>query len=169
MIRITTLLWVALLVVAGGTVMHVSYQVRRIEQHRAQTERDMRQEEDAIRLLSAEWDKQNDPRRIDDLNKRHLALEHTPIQRVVTLDALPLKSVGGQSANVTLASAAKPEKGRPAPGAPSASKPQIMVRAAHPEARTVPVRIAAEPPAPVLRQDSPDGVGLILARLERRE
>jgi hypothetical protein len=56
MIRITTLLWIALLVVAGGTVMHVSYQVRRIEQHQAQTQHDIRQEEDAIRILGAEWD-----------------------------------------------------------------------------------------------------------------
>ena len=38
MIRITTLLWVALLIVAGGTVMRVSYQVRHVQEHLVQLE-----------------------------------------------------------------------------------------------------------------------------------
>ena len=78
MIRITTLLWVALLVIAGGTVMHVSYQVRHVEQRLSELNRDTRLEQDKLRILSAEWDTLNDPQRIDELAKRHLTLEATP-------------------------------------------------------------------------------------------
>ena len=60
MIRVTTLLWIALLVIAGGTVMHVSYQVRHVEKHLSELARDTPgQEQDAIRILSAEWDTSN--------------------------------------------------------------------------------------------------------------
>ena len=72
MIRITTLLWIALLVVAGGTVMHVSYQVRHVEKHLSEIARDTRQQQDAIRILGAEWDTLNDPQHIDALSKRYL-------------------------------------------------------------------------------------------------
>ena len=55
MIRITTLLWVVLLVIAGGTVMHVSYQVRHVEQRLSELNRDTRLEQDKLRILGAEW------------------------------------------------------------------------------------------------------------------
>ena len=49
MIRITTLLWVVLLVIAGGTVMHVSYQVRHVEQRLSELNRNTRLEQDKLR------------------------------------------------------------------------------------------------------------------------
>jgi len=148
MIRITTLLWIALLVVAGGTVMHVSYQVRHVERHIAELARDTRQEEDAIRILSAEWDTLNDPQRIDALAKRHLSLESTPIARVVSLDAIPLKPSDEQLAKLSVA-AAKTSKDRPSAPPAAPRKPELVANA----------------PAPARL----DGVGLILARVERRE
>ncbi len=111
MIRITTLLWVALLVVAGGTVMHVSYQVRQVERHLSQLNRDTRQEQDKLRILSAEWNTLNDPHRIDELSKRYLTLEPTPIARVVALDAIPLKLSDEQLAKLAAATPAKGAKG----------------------------------------------------------
>jgi cell division protein FtsL len=173
MIRITTLLWVALLVVAGGTVMHVSYQVRHVEKHLSELARDTRQEQDAIRILGAEWDTLNDPQRIDALAKRHLALEPTPIARVVALEAIPLKLSDAQLAKLSVSSAAKPAKGQaPAPQA-TPKKPEILVKATSGEtpSRTIqaalPVSTAA---ARTTQAPQPqDGVGLILARVERRE
>jgi cell division protein FtsL len=171
MIRITTLLWIALLVVAGGTVMHVSYQVRRIEQHQAQTQHDIRQEEDAIRILGAEWDTLNDPKRIDELAKRYVPLEHTPIQRVASLESLPLKAVGDQGPGLAAPGAAKPAadkaKDRPASQPAAVPRAEILVRATKPETRIARPQIAAARPAPAANLQ--DGVGLILARLERRE
>jgi len=156
MIRITTLLWVALLVVAGGTVMHVSYQVRRVQQHLAELARSTHEQQDAIRILDAEWDTLNDPHRIDDLSKRYLALQPTPIQRVVTLEAVPLKLSDEQLAKLNAgqpktASAKKADLAAKTPRSVPAS-PNVI--AAAPRAAT---------PAGV------DAVGLILARVERHE
>jgi cell division protein FtsL len=153
MIRITTLLWVALLFVAGGTVMHVSYQVRRVERHLSELNRDTRQEQDKLRILGAEWDTLNDPQRIDGLAKRYLALEPTPIQRVVALDAIPLKLSDDQIAKLAAATPAKGAKTQATGTQGAAKKPEILIKAP-----------AAQPaPKPV------DGVGLILARMEKHD
>jgi cell division protein FtsL len=165
MIRITTLLWIALLVIAGGTVMHVSYQVRQVEQHLSQLNRDTRQEQDKLRILSAEWDTLNDPHRIDELSKRYLTLEPTPIARVVSLDQLPMKLSDDQIAKLTVpAKTAKATAAKATAAAPAtaAKKPEILIRA--PAFRVVaqPVPVKAQKPAD-------DGVGLILARMEKHE
>ncbi len=153
MIRITTLLWMALLAIAGGTVMNVSYKVRHVERHIAEIQRDMRQEQEAIRVLGAEWDTLNDPQRIDALSKRHLSLIATPVQRVVSLDDLPLRPSDEQIARLNAVPSAKDRTG--------AAKPDLQPKAIRPP-MAVPVA-AAVVPRPV------DGVGLILARVERRE
>jgi cell division protein FtsL len=148
MIRITTLLWVALLVVAGGTVMHVSYQVRHVEQRLSELNRSTRLEQDKLRILGAEWDTLNDPQRIDELSKRHLTLEPTPIARVVALDAVPLKLSDDQIAKLAAATPAKGAKAQTQAAQAASKKPDIVVKA------------PAQPQ---------DGVGLILARMEKHE
>jgi cell division protein FtsL len=156
MIRITTLLWVALLVVAGGTVMHVSYQVRRVQMHLAELARSTHEQKDAIRILDAEWDSLNDPHRIDDLSKRYLTLQPTPIQRVVSLEAIPLKPSQGQldQMNAAIQKAAAGKKANPPARVPQPVPSRPSVIAAAPR---------AAPPAAI------DGVGLILARAEKHE
>jgi cell division protein FtsL len=168
MIRITTLLWVALLVVAGGTVMHVSYQVRRVQQHLAELARSTHEQQDAIRILDAEWDTLNDPHRIDDLSKRYLALQPTPIQRVIALDAVPLKMSEAQLAQFTAArSKAGAKKTDPAAKAqrPASASPNVI--AAAPRAAPLPVTAAAAHSVPP--HAGIDEVGLILARAEKHE
>jgi cell division protein FtsL len=152
MIRITTLFWIALLVVAGGTVMHVSYQVRHVEMHLAEIARDTHQQEDAIRILSAEWDTLNDPQHIDALAKRYLALQPTPIQRVVALDAIPFKPSDEQAAQLAAVKTQKNDK------IPAVKKPDTLVSAAKPIV-ALPVAVHSGGLA------RPDDVGLILARL----
>lgn len=154
MIRITTLLWAVLLVVAGGTVMHVSNQVHRVQQHLSELARATHEQQDAIRILDAEWDTLNDPHRIDELSKRYLALQPTPIQRVVTLDAVPLMPSQGQidQMNAAVQKAAAGKKTDPAAKAPRSIPSSSTVIAAAPR------------PAPVV-----DPVGLLLARAEKRE
>lgn len=173
MIRITTLLWIALLVVAGGTVMRVSYQVRHMEKHLSELARDTRQEQDAIRILGAEWDTLNDPRRIDGLSKRYLTLEPTPIARVVSLEALPLKLSEEQLAKLA-APTAKNAKGQILAVQTAAKKPDAPIGAPgqqpsanrpHAVAQPIPTTVARAPSV----QPAPDGVGLILAKMERRE
>ncbi len=162
MIRITTLLWIALLTVAGGTVMHVSYQVRQVERHLSELNRDTRQEQDKLRILSAEWETLNDPHRIDDLSKRYLTLEATPIARVVSLDQVPMMLSNDQIARLAAAAPAKGAQG-PAPhAAPApARKPETPTKA--------PATPAVAQPIPVKAAQPQDSVGLLLARMEKHE
>jgi hypothetical protein len=157
MIKITTLLWVVLLVVAGGTVMHVSYKVRHVQQHLNEIARDAQQQKDAIVILSAEWDSLNDPKRLDDLSKRFLELSPTPIQRVVALESLPIRPTPEQAA--LIAEAAK-KSGKDRTGA--AQKPIDAAAKALPRP-ALPAQTASA------TLQARDGVGLILARMERRE
>ena len=167
MIRITTLLWIALLVVAGGTVMHVSYQVRHVEKHISELARDTRSEEDAIRILNAEWDSLNDPHRIDELAKRHLSLQPTPIARVVSLEAIPLKMSDEQVAKLAIASA-KTAKGQPVAPQIAQRKPEVTISAATRDSAPLPVTAAAARTTSGQAPLSKDGLGILLAREERR-
>ncbi|HLG90037.1 MAG TPA: hypothetical protein VKZ79_22915 [Alphaproteobacteria bacterium] len=167
MIRITTLVWIALLVVAGGTVMRVSYQVRHVEKHLFEITRAAEQEQQAIRILGAEWDTLNDPKRIDRLSKRYLGLESTPIRRVVALDDVPLKPSPDQIAKL-LAEQAEMKHGKshaaqrtPAPVHAKPQAPTLEARANPPSVAT-PVA-SAEGAIELPRQ------GLVFARAERRE
>jgi cell division protein FtsL len=181
MIRITTLLWIGLLMVAGGTVMYVSYQVRHVQAHIAELSRDTRQQQDAIRILGAEWDTLNDPQRIDALAHRYLPeLQPTPIGRVVQLSDIPLRPSEDQLARIAAATPpAKPGRDhavtkksvpelKPArPTAPIEVASRLPPRTAAPSRAPAP-----SPAAPVVPPSAPpaaDGVGLILARVERSE
>jgi hypothetical protein len=168
MIRITTLLWIVLLMVAGGTVMRVSYQVRHVEKHVAELGRTAQQERQAIRVLGAEWDTLNDPRRIDGLAKRYLALEPTPIQRVVALEDIPLKPSDDQIARLLADQSKKTAKAPPAP-----KGPELQVRATNPAPPALAVRATPrttpQPAAPPGDGTVLAGSGLVLARAERHE
>jgi hypothetical protein len=168
MIRITTLLWVALMAVAGGTVMHVSYQVRRVDRHLAELTVKTRQEQDAIRILSAEWDSLNDPGRIDALSRRYLSLAPTPVQRVVTLEDIPLRPSADQIAQMEAASQARTGKER-APVHKAAPDAKLAGPAIQVAGRAVAPAAAPRVPAAPVSAAAGDGVGLILARVERRE
>jgi len=168
MIRITTLLWIVLLVVAGGTDMRVSYQVRHAEKHLAQLASDTRQEQDAIRILTAEWDTLNDPQRIDALSKRYLTLESTPIQRVVALDAVPFKPTEEQLAQLAAAAGKNAKKGLTTASAKAATMtPAKAPVPAEPASRVVALPVTTA--AASYNGNGGGGVGLILTRLERRE
>jgi hypothetical protein len=168
MIRITALLWVALLVVAGVTVMHVSYQVREIQRHLAEVADASRKEEATIRLLNVEWHVLSDPGWVDGLATRHdLKLGSTPIQRIVTLEAIPLKPAetpqpdhAATDHHATLAAAKAPK----AHGAAKAPTPPPIQAPRNPE-----LRMARAPAAPLQNSAAPDGVALLLARMERKE
>jgi cell division protein FtsL len=164
MIRITTLLWIVLLAVAGGTVMNVSYQVRLVQRHIADLQRQAKQEQEAIHILDAEWDTLNDPKRIDSLAQRYLPqLQSTPIARVTTLGDIPLKPSEDQLAKLAAPPVKAVKDHTPAKKAPAPTF--------RPAAPSTPVEVASRSvrstPAPAASVAA-DGVGLILARIERQ-
>ena len=92
MIRLGTLLWALLVGVSGYIMFQVKYQVVRLEDELVRVDRLIDADREQIRVLDAEWSFLNQPARLAELAKRHLALSPiTPIE-VTRLDQLPWRS-----------------------------------------------------------------------------
>jgi hypothetical protein len=86
-----TLLWLALAIVAGAGLFHVSYRVQSLEEELTQANRDILREQETIHLLHAEWSYLNEPTRLAELTRRHLALAPLAASQMVRIEDLPLR------------------------------------------------------------------------------
>ena len=86
-----TLFWLALAIVAGAGLFHVSYRVQSLEEELSQVNRDILREQETIHLLGAEWSYLNEPTRLAELTKRHLALAPLSSDQMVRIEDLPLR------------------------------------------------------------------------------
>jgi hypothetical protein len=86
-----TLLWLALAIVAGAGLFHVSYRVQSLEEELTQVSRDILREQETIHLLRAEWSYLNEPTRLAELTRRHLALAPLSADQMVRIEDLPLR------------------------------------------------------------------------------
>ena len=89
MIRLLNICVIAALVAAAAYVYKVKFESTRQAARVAKLRMEIRREHDAIAALRAEWSRLDNPARIQDLAKRHLAL--TPIDpwQFDRLDRLP--------------------------------------------------------------------------------
>ena len=91
MIRLGVLMWVWLIAGAAGVLFHVSYDVTSLEDDLSALNRDIVREQEAIRVLRAEWSYLNQPERL-----RNLAEELTnlvpiaPAQVIESATVLPM-------------------------------------------------------------------------------
>jgi cell division protein FtsL len=92
MIRSVTFFWLILAIAASGALFRVSYRTQHLERHLASVDKQIGQEEEAIRVLQAEWNYLNDPSRLEALSRKHLPLGPTSPAQIVTLDQVPNKS-----------------------------------------------------------------------------
>jgi hypothetical protein len=74
MIRLTTLIWLALASLAGIGLFQVKYRVQSLEGDLGQINRQILRDQEAIHVLGAEWSLLNEPARIADMSRRHLEL-----------------------------------------------------------------------------------------------
>ena len=86
-----TLLWLALAIVAGAGLFHVSDRVQSLEEELTQVNRDILREQETIHLLHAEWSYLNEPTRLAELTRRHLALAPLSSTQMVRIEDLPLR------------------------------------------------------------------------------
>lgn len=86
-----TLLWLALAIVAGAGLFHVSYRVQSLEDELTRVNRDMLSEQETIHLLRAEWSYLNEPTRLADLTRRYLTLAPLSADQMVRIEDLPLR------------------------------------------------------------------------------
>jgi hypothetical protein len=109
MIRTSTVLWSAAVIVVGYAMFQVKYEVQQQEEALARLDRQIVEGREAIRVLNAEWSFLTQPARLSELSQRYLKLAPISVAQIGNLDAIPLRD------------AAPPTP--PAPPAPVAALP----------------------------------------------
>ena len=85
--RLAPLFWLAMILLAGGTLMKISYQVDAKERELRHLNAQLTANEDGIRVLKAEWAYLNQPQRLEKLATKYLAL--APIHTAQMQAGLP--------------------------------------------------------------------------------
>ena len=86
-----TLVCLVLAIVAGTGLFHVSYRVQSLEEELTRVNRDILRERETIHLMRAEWSYLNEPTRLAELTRRHLALAPLSASQMVRIEDLPLR------------------------------------------------------------------------------
>lgn len=87
----SALFWLGLAAAAGGVLFQTSYEVQELEEKLASVNRKITAEQEAIQILKAEWSFLNDPTRLENLSRTHLALQPTEARQFVAVDVVPLR------------------------------------------------------------------------------
>ena len=91
MMRVGTLLWLALVAIAGFGLFQLKYRVQGQEQELARLFHQIQNDRDQIQVLRAEWAHLNDPHRLADLARRYLDLAPVAGVQIVRFDTLPAR------------------------------------------------------------------------------
>ena len=91
MIRPATVTLLAVAILAGGLLFHVSYDARALNEELTSLNRQIQNDIDEMHVLRAEWSYLNEPVRLDSLSRRHLGLEPISSSQVVKLEMLPMR------------------------------------------------------------------------------
>ena len=89
MMRVLNILVIAALVSAAAYVYKIKFESTRQAERLAKLRMEIRQEQDAIAALRAEWSKLDTPSRIQSLANRHLSLKPIDPRQFDTLRDLP--------------------------------------------------------------------------------
>ena len=89
MIRPSTALWSVAVVLVGYAMFQVKYEVMQQEQTLAGINKQITDDREQIRVLSAEWSYLTRPSRIEDLSARFLHLGNMSSAQILPLSAIP--------------------------------------------------------------------------------
>jgi hypothetical protein len=89
MMRLLNIAVIAALVLAAADVYKIKFESTRQAQRVAKLRMEIRREQDAVAALRAQWSKLDNPARIQDLVRRHLALRPAEARQYDRLDNLP--------------------------------------------------------------------------------
>ncbi|HEX6980354.1 MAG TPA: energy transducer TonB [Alphaproteobacteria bacterium] len=92
MIRLTTLIWVALASVVGFGLFQLKHKVQELEDELARLNRAVLAEQQAIHVLKAEWSYINQPQRLEALVLRHLDLQPMTPEQLGVLADVPMRT-----------------------------------------------------------------------------
>lgn len=88
------LVWAALCALTGYTLFHIAFQVESLEARLNALDREILREQEAMRVLDAEWSYLSRPGRIADLAELYLpSLADSSVAQVATIDEVPYPAV----------------------------------------------------------------------------
>ena len=140
MIRLATVVWLALVACAGLGMFEVKYAVMDLEETLAKTNRAIDADQDAIHVLKAEWSYLTQPSRLNELSRKYLDLKPMGTAQLGQLETLPMRPAALPPETVASATLPPPTSG--SSRAPSHA-PAAPVPTAKPAS---PTRLAAAKP-----------------------
>lgn len=88
------LVWAALCALTGYTLFHIAFQVESLEARLNALDREILREQEAMRVLDAEWSYLSRPARIADLAELYLpSLADSSVAQIATIDEVPYPAV----------------------------------------------------------------------------
>ena len=82
--------WLALIVIAGYAMFHMSFEVEKLELELSELNRKALSEQEAIHVLRAEWSYLNRPDRLSELSRELLPnLQPPTIQQIMSVGEIP--------------------------------------------------------------------------------
>jgi cell division protein FtsL len=91
MIRLATLIWIAILSSMTLGLFQVKYAVQELEEDLKSANREILEHQEALHVLRAEWSYLNQPTRIAQLARQHLQLAPMAPDRIALIDELPMR------------------------------------------------------------------------------
>lgn len=134
MIRLSSLFWLALVLISGFAMFKVKYSVQDLEDELGRMRKQTVAEQQEIRVLNAEWSYLTQPERLAELNRKFLSLTPIPVKQLQQkLDEIPLRPPPPPPIPVIEAAAPPPEPAAPAPdtvaAAPAVPAPPVTTAA----------------------------------------
>jgi hypothetical protein len=94
MLRLGTLFWIGLAIVAGYATIQFKYDVQALERELTQLDAKILRHQEAIHVLKAEWAYLNEPARLERLSRSYLDLSPLRGSQIVDLASLPGRGTG---------------------------------------------------------------------------
>ena len=173
MIRLTTLIWLALASLAGIGLFQVKYRVQSLEQDLGQINRQILRDQEAIHVLGAEWSLLNEPARIADMSRRHLELTPFTAAQLAQFADLPDRIAPPPApenpavvpTTAPLVALGVPMAALPAAASPAAASPAAASPAAPAPSVPTPARPAAPAPSVAALPENDADVAAVLASM----
>jgi hypothetical protein len=89
MTRLSTLVWMLVIVVAAFLLYRVKYDVQRVRIDIAKTMHELEQERESLDVVTAEWAYLNRPDRLQRLAEKHFNAQSLRVSQVAEVEAIP--------------------------------------------------------------------------------
>ena len=87
--KLSTVMWMFVIVVASFMLYKVKYQVQTLKNEVAATSRELEKEREALHVVNAEWAYLNRPARLQQLAAKYLASTELTVSQIAEVEEIP--------------------------------------------------------------------------------